>query len=113
MTKSQLKKTYEKEIKRIVSALQAYNPERIILFGSLARGDFNQDSDIDLLIIKDDSKKRTERICKVYRLIRSPKRTIAVEPLVLTPREVKRAISEGSFLLEDILKEGKILYEKS
>lgn len=113
MTKTQLKKTYEEEIKRIVSALRAYKPERIILFGSLARGDFDEDSDVDLLIVKDDPRKRTERICEIYRLIRSPKRTIAVEPLVLTPREIKRAVSEGSFLLEDILKEGKVLYERA
>lgn len=113
MTKTQLKKTYEEEIKRIVTSLKGYNPEKIILFGSIARDDFDKDSDIDLLIIKDDRKKRTERICEIYRLIRSPKRTIAVEPLVLTPKEVKKAVSEGSFLLEDILKEGKVLYEKS
>ena len=113
MTQNQLKKTYEEEIERIVSVLRAYNPERIILFGSLARGDFDKDSDIDLLIIKDDQRKRTERICEIYRLIRSPKRTIAVEPLVLTPKEIENAVSEGSFFLEDVLKEGKILYEKS
>jgi len=113
MTKSQLKKTYEEEIKRIVDVLRAYNPKRIILFGSLARGDFDEDSDIDLLIIKEDRRKRTERICEVYRLIRSPKRTIGVEPLVLTPQEIEKAVSEGSFFLEDALKEGKVLYEKS
>lgn len=112
MTESKLKNVYEVEVERIVAALRAYNPERIILFGSLARGDFDENSDIDLLIIKNDTKKRIERICDVYRLIRSPKRTIAVEPLVLTPRELGKGIEEGNFFLEDILKEGKVLYEK-
>lgn len=113
MTKSQLRKTYARELKKIVGALKAYGPQRIILFGSVARGDFDEDSDIDLLIIKDEHKKQTERICDIYRLIRSPRRTIAVEPLVFTPREIEKALSEGSFFLEDALKEGKILYEKS
>lgn len=112
MTKSQLKKAYGKEIKRIVAALKAYNPQRIILFGSVARGDFDENSDIDLLVIKNDSKKKIERICDVYRLIRSPRRTIAVEPLVLTPEELQKGIAGGSFFLEDALKEGKVLYEK-
>jgi len=52
MTKIQLKKQFEGQIKRALGALKKYDPEKIILYGSVARGDFNQDSDIDLLIIK-------------------------------------------------------------
>ena len=54
MTKDQLKKTYEEEIKRIVTALRAYNPERIILFGSAARGRIHPESDIDICFVKEN-----------------------------------------------------------
>ena len=43
----------EKEIKDITDQIVAkYDPEKIILFGSAARGNFTPDSDLDLLIIK-------------------------------------------------------------
>jgi predicted nucleotidyltransferase len=39
----------------LVSSVVAYsNPRRVILFGSVARGDANEDSDLDLLVIVDD-----------------------------------------------------------
>jgi len=43
------------KLNNIISQIRdKYKPEQIILFGSLARGEFNKDSDIDLLIIKDN-----------------------------------------------------------
>jgi predicted nucleotidyltransferase len=46
----EVKKKLDKMVKKIV---QAYKPEKIILFGSYAYGDPNRDSDLDLLIIKE------------------------------------------------------------
>ena len=43
---------FEKEIKAITEQIvKKYKPEKIILYGSAARGDFKKDSDIDMLII--------------------------------------------------------------
>jgi predicted nucleotidyltransferase len=109
MTKTQLKKTYEEEIKRIVAVLRAYNPERIILFGSLAQGDLSEDSDIDLFLVKKSQKRRIDRAREVRCLIGGT--TLPVDLIVYTPSEVKKALKIGSFFLEDILKEGKVLYE--
>jgi len=39
-----------KAIQRIV---RGYRPDKVILFGSFARGDFHEHSDVDLLIVKD------------------------------------------------------------
>ena len=52
MTKSQLKKFYEKELQKIVASLKTYNPEKIILFGSAATGRLHLESDIDICFIK-------------------------------------------------------------
>jgi predicted nucleotidyltransferase len=40
---------------RIVSRLAAWQPDRIILFGSHARGDARSDSDLDLLVVLADA----------------------------------------------------------
>ncbi|MFZ5365781.1 MAG: nucleotidyltransferase domain-containing protein [Patescibacteria group bacterium] len=109
MTKSRLRKVYEKEIKKIVASLKPYKPERIILFGSGARGNFGEDSDIDLFLIKKSKKRRIDRAREVRDFIRNT--TLPVDFLVYTPQEVKRALAMGSFFIEDILKEGKIVYE--
>ena len=54
MDREELRERYEHAIERIVAQLcKTYGPEKIILFGSCARGDFGEDSDIDLLIVKE------------------------------------------------------------
>lgn len=55
MTKPQLKKDYQTQIKKIVNVIKTYDPERIILFGSLACGKIHSDSDIDICFIKENS----------------------------------------------------------
>ncbi|MFH1417687.1 MAG: nucleotidyltransferase domain-containing protein, partial [Planctomycetota bacterium] len=45
----------ERELDRIVTRLRTLDPERVILFGSFARGDFHEGSDIDLMVILNTS----------------------------------------------------------
>lgn len=52
MTKAQLKKVYKEEIKKIIVTLATQKPEKIILFGSLAKGEVHPESDIDICFIK-------------------------------------------------------------
>lgn len=99
---------FRKELKSITKQIiEKYKPEKIILFGSLARGDFNKDSDIDLLIIKKTSEDRIRRIQRLSSLI---DRRFAFEPLILTPEELSERLKLGDFFFEEILKEGKMLY---
>jgi len=104
---------FEKEIKAITEQIvKKYKPEKIILYGSAARGDFDQDSDIDMLIIKKSHKSRPERATDVYRLIWDLERTSPFEPLVFTPKELEGRIKLGDPFFLTILKEGKVLYGK-
>jgi predicted nucleotidyltransferase len=56
-------------IKKIVTALKRYDPERVILFGSAARGEADAYSDMDIVVIKETSERFLDRLGRVYDLI--------------------------------------------
>jgi len=91
--------------------VQGIKPEKIILFGSYARGDFNQSSDLDLFIIKDDEAPNRMIRRKVDALLRG--RKFAVDLLVRKPEEVEWNFkAQNPFYLHHIFQNGKVLYEK-
>jgi uncharacterized protein len=100
-------------ITEVVDKLKTeYQPERIILFGSYAYGKPNEDSDIDLFIVKNTDKRRVDRFVEVKRLIFDPERHISVSPLVYTPGEIEQRLSLGDGFIEEILSKGEVLYAK-
>ncbi len=98
-------KTLPKVIQRITQTL---HPEKIILFGSYARGTATKDSDVDLLIIMETVARSAERSWMVSRLLIP--RPFPVDILVRTPQEVKRALDKGDFFIKEIISQGKVLY---
>ena len=112
MKTRELNMEFEKEINKINEQIkEKYKPDKIILFGSSARGTITENSDIDMLIIKDTDKKRNERFREVRALVRDLKRRIPFSPLVYTPVEIEKRVNLGDFFVKEILKEGKVLYE--
>lgn len=101
-------------IKKITDILiEKYHPDKIILFGSYAYGLPDEDSDLDILIIKDkEEKRRVERFIEVKRIIFNPEIKIPVSPIILTNDEVEERLNMGDDFLEDILTKGKVLYER-
>ncbi len=75
-----------REIKEFARKLKDMGAKEVYLFGSFARGDFKESSDIDLLIIWDLDMKPLERIVYVMSLTDLP-----VEPIVLTTEEFEKA----------------------
>ncbi|MBM4066199.1 MAG: nucleotidyltransferase domain-containing protein [Planctomycetes bacterium] len=109
-TITERKHLLEEEIHRIVEIIKKdYAPDRIILFGSLAEGKVHEWSDIDILIVKRTSKRHIERCLEVCKLIK-PK--IGIDLFIYTPEEYETFINERFSFLANILKMGKILYEK-
>lgn len=108
----------QRRLKRIVDNLKSYRPEKIILFGSWARGKAKKNSDIDLLIIKKTKETKSKRMDRVFDLIYNKKDfgrglfDIPIEPHIYTPAEIKKRLFLGDFFLKEILEEGKIIYEK-
>ena len=52
----------------IQSIINNYDPQKIVLFGSYARGEVHEGSDIDLMVIKETSKRFIDRIADVIKL---------------------------------------------
>jgi predicted nucleotidyltransferase len=99
------------DLNKIVKQLvDAYTPEKIILFGSYAYGQPNADSDLDLLIIKRTSERFIDRWINVRRIVSDPKRSIPFEPLVLTPEELKERLAIGDQFIKEIVTKGEVLY---
>ena len=99
---------FQKEIKKIVKQIKTkYQPEKIILYGSAAKGKVNKNSDIDLLIIKKTERRFVDRISDVLKLCDYD---IPLEPIVNTPKEIEKRIKLGDFFVIDILKKRKVLY---
>jgi len=90
--------------------VEAFEPDKVILFGSRATGTSNSQSDIDLLVIMEIEGSPIERAVAVKRACRP--RFVAMDVVVKTPQEVGVQLERGSFFLRQILAEGKILYAR-
>ena len=93
-------------IERIVAAVQ---PQRIILFGSAARGQMREDSDIDLLVVKAGDYHHIELAQQIYAAL-GP-RSVPVDITVVTPEEVERYRDEPALVLYAALREGKVVFD--
>lgn len=102
--------TTKSEIKTYVRKLaKEYKPERVVLFGSYGRGQPTESSDVDLLVIMNHRKrKNVEQAIDInIRLDHS----FPLDLIVRKPVEVRRRILLGDMFLQDIIEEGKVLYE--
>ena len=94
-------------VERVV---EGYRPKKVILFGSYAYGEPTEDSDVDLLIIKNTEKRPIERWLEVKKLLRGRGPLVAVSPLVYTEKELASRIAMKDFFIEEILERGELLY---
>ena len=98
-------------VDRAVDAIvKAYDPLRIIVFGSFARGDTHELSDLDLIVVKETDERFFRRIGRVRDACRDL--GIDVQPLVYTPAEIGEMLASGNSFLETALEEGVVAYER-
>lgn len=88
-----------------------YQPDKVILFGSYAYGTPTEDSDLDLLVIKDDQRPHSERYFEARGHI-GRKPGAAIDVIVLTPNEFIEKSVPWNGMLKEIREKGKIVYEK-
>ena len=89
--------------------VEAYRPEYIYLFGSVARGDAGPDSDYDIMVVVPGEAPRELRDCDLaYRALRGL--GIAKDILVRTRSEFEKRLHLKASLSSSILREGKLLH---
>lgn len=86
-----------------------YKPEKVILFGSHAKGTAHEDSDYDFLIIKETA---TRRLWRRGDALRGTRRTVPLDLLILTPSEFQILQEAKAWLVGEILSTGKLVYEQ-
>ena len=84
------------------------SPEKIILFGSAARGDARPDSDVDLLIIKDGEDALT-LMSRIYRNLGGA--GVAIDAIVVSSEDVERFRDSHALIIKPALQYGVVVYE--
>ncbi len=85
-----------------------FHAERVVLFGSFARGVPTDDSDVDLLIILPFEGKSVIQSVEIRMRLRP---AFPVDLIVRTPQKVRERLAMGDDFIREILEEGKVLYE--
>ncbi len=98
---------YAEITRRLVAAAQ---PERIILFGSRARGDHRPDSDIDLLVVMRKIEDKGKLVMSIYNAIGGGV-GYGVDILADDTRQVQQRADWSTSPISSALKEGRVLYE--
>ena len=99
--------TLDDIIRRVAEVAE---PERIILFGSAARGEMNRHSDVDLLVVKDGSDLR-RLTARIYRRLYGV--GAAVDIVMVTPQDVERYKDSHALIIKPALREGTVMYESA
>jgi predicted nucleotidyltransferase len=89
--------------------VQTSHPEKVILFGSYARGNFGADSDLDFLVIVPGVRHLREESIRMRRALRGL--LAPVDIIVATPEQIKRLGNTHGLIYQSALQEGKVLYE--
>ncbi len=88
-----------------------YHPDSIILFGSYATGAPHQDSDLDLLVIKDTDVPRPQRTACVRKMLYGA--MIPIDLIIYTPQEIEASRDNKFSFVYEVLNTGKVLYERA
>lgn len=88
---------------------EAARPAKVILFGSYARGDADERSDVDFLVVEPEVENRYEESVRLYRALR-PLR-LPVDVLVYSEADIEHRRNWCSSAVYWALREGKVLYE--
>ncbi|HXL55213.1 MAG TPA: nucleotidyltransferase domain-containing protein [Chitinophagaceae bacterium] len=102
----------KKTIDKIISyAVEVAQPEKIILFGSVAKGKSNVNSDVDLLIVTDNTYLKPYLVKQIESFAREF--SLSVDVLMHSQEELEKASLNSSSFLASVIKYGKIIYKKT
>ncbi|MEW5947584.1 MAG: nucleotidyltransferase domain-containing protein [bacterium] len=106
-----IKEVTEDLIREIVDCIvKAVDPDKIILFGSFARGETHKHSDLDILVVKESDLPSYERSIPVYHALRHL--VFPMDVFVYTPDEINEWRNVPQAFITSIVKAGKVIYER-
>lgn len=87
-----------------------FKPDKIILFGSHARGTAGADSDVDLLVVMPITSTRRHQATAIDKSLMGIK--MPADVIVVTPEDVKCCRDQIGSIIRPALQEGKVVYER-
>lgn len=107
LTAEEVQAKVDEMVRRIVERFQ---PEKVILFGSRARGDADPDSDVDLLVVMPFDGRRLDRIVEIRLALAHM--GIAKDVFLVTPEEFEADKDLVGSLVYPAAHEGRVLHER-
>jgi predicted nucleotidyltransferase len=92
-------------VRRIVEVAR---PDRIVLFGSAARGEMGPDSDLDVLVVKSGVEHRRRLAQDIYMSLSGV--GVGVDLIVLTPEDLEAQRDSVGSIVGPALDEGRVIY---
>jgi uncharacterized protein len=103
------KRIPQKAIDQVVEQIvEKFKPQKIILFGSYARGNPRPESDVDLLVVMETPLKEVKQSIEIHHQLDI---MFGLDLLVYTPKHLQERLEMGDWFIRDVIKEGKVLYE--
>ena len=87
-----------------------FSPDKIILFGSQARNEAREWSDVDILVVMDYKSTSASAASDIS--LKAKPSGVPVDFIVRSPEEIAERLEMGDFFIQNIVKEGRILYER-
>lgn len=106
-------------LEQILKSLKKMGPKMIMVFGSYSKGELDEDSDLDLLIVLNEREvpktydEKIEMKLRIRKSIREINKKIAIDLLVYTLPEYEEFVKGNSSFSKEIIETGRILYEKT
>ena len=85
-----------------------FQPRQVLLFGSHAKGTATEHSDVDLLVVLPSETRPVHKAAEIRLALR---RDIPIDILVKTPGTIQQRLAMGDCFIEEVVREGKKLYE--
>ena len=110
-TISKRKRIPRKAINQVVKQIvEKFKPQKIILFGSYAKGNPHPESDVDMLVVMDTQLREVQQAIQICQQIEY---RFGLDLIVHTPKYLAERMKMGDWFLRDVIKEGKVIYEIS
>lgn len=98
-----------KEIRDLTSQIaREFSPDRIILFGSHAYGQPDNDSDVDILVVLPFEGKPVRKAIEIRNRVNAG---LPLDLIVRTPEQLAERVAQNDWFIREILERGRTLYE--